>query len=136
MNPRPPRPGKGPRSGRYREAVLTGGKRKERGGRGGPRAVKDLLGRFLESGGLMQAMEDRRLYADWEEIVGPAAARETRPMRIEKEVLWIGVSNAPLANQLLYLKGKIIERIRSRYPQSRIRDVRVLHIPGEGWTRR
>lgn len=69
---------------------------------------------------------------EWEDLVGPAAAREARPLRIERGILWIGVENAPQANHWLYLKPVMLQRIRQRYPGTGIRDIRVLHRPGEG----
>jgi len=77
-------------------------------------------------------MEDHRLFLDWEGIVGPALAADARPMRVERGIVWIGVSNAPQANQLLYLKPMLLKRIREKYPDTTIRDIRILHRPVEG----
>jgi hypothetical protein len=74
-------------------------------------------------------MEDRKILSDWEDLVGPALAREATPFKIERGILWIGVKNAPQANHLSYLKPKILARIRELHPGSRIRDMRVLHRP-------
>ncbi len=78
---------------------------------------------------MRQGFEDHRVVACWPEIAGESLAKDTYPIRVEKGVLWIGVKNAPLANQLLYLKTAIIERIRETVPGARIRDLRFLHRP-------
>ncbi len=92
---------------------------------------------FLRTHGLVGRMQEYRLFLDWEEIVGGPLARETRPERIEKGTLWIGVSNAPQANHLLYLQPMILRRIRERYPETTIRDMRILHRPSnERWNAR
>lgn len=101
-----------------------------RGGR--PRTIGEALESFLGKQGLRRAIEDRRIFVEWEDLVGSAAARESRPLRIERGILWIGVENAPQANHWLYLKPVMLERIRQRYPGTGIRDIRVLHRPGEG----
>ena len=107
--------------------------RSERRGRGGkPQTLGDALSSFLKRRGLLQEMRDRQAITDWDDLVGPAIAREAKPIKIERGILWIGVSNAPQANQLLYLKQKLIERIKELYPQSKIRDIRVLHRPRQG----
>ncbi|MDM7914212.1 MAG: DUF721 domain-containing protein, partial [Candidatus Eisenbacteria bacterium] len=101
--------------------------------RGGPpRLLGESLAEFLRRSGLAHPIEERKLFAGWERIVGPALAKESTPMRIEKGVLWIGVKNAPQANHLLYLKPQILTRLRREWPQRPIRDVRVLHRPAEG----
>ena len=98
--------------------------------RGGPpKVIGDVLSSFLRKRGLLQAIEDRRLFRDWEELVGTALSREAKPFKVERGILWIGVNSAPQANHLLYLKPKILGRIRKRYPESKIREIRILHRP-------
>ena len=79
-------------------------------------------------------MKNRQWLANWDDLVGATIAEEARPIKVERGILWIGVNSAPQANQLLYLKQKLIERIRKLYPNSRIRDLRVLHRPKQGQT--
>ena len=114
-----------------RNKTATGHRRRG----GGPRTIGDLIGGFLRKGGLEQAIEDHRLFLDWEDVVGSTTARDTKPLRIERGTLWIGVSNAPLANQLSYLKAVLLDQIRKKYPGARIRDIRFLHRPGERWSK-
>ena len=105
--------------------------------RGGqPRTIGEALETFLGRRGLRRAIEDRRIFVEWEDLVGIAAAREAYPVRIERGILWIGVENAPQANHWLYLKPVMLEKIRQRYPGTGIRDIRVLHRPREGRQKR
>jgi len=99
---------------------------------GQPRVVGDILAAFLKDRGLLQAIEDRRPIAEWETLVGTALAAETRPLRVERGILWIGVTNAPQANHLQYLCPLILRRIQELYPAARIREIRVLHRPDQG----
>lgn len=103
-------------------------RRTERRG-GPPRELGESLQAFLKQKGLLQQMEDRKIVLGWEQLVGPALAREAKPFKIERGILWIGVKNAPQANHLSYLKPKILARIRELFPGSRIRDLRVMHRP-------
>ena len=91
-----------------------------RGGR--PQVLGELLQAFLRRRGLLQDMQDREVVRGWDDLVGPTIAREAQPIKIERGILWIGVNNAPQANQLLYLKPKLMERIKELYPKSRIRE--------------
>lgn len=104
-----------------------------RGGR--PQAIGTILTTLLSDLGLAAKIEDRRILADWEEIVGVSLAREVRPLKVERGVLILAASHATQANHLLYLKPVLLEKIRSRYPTSRVRDIRVVHRPSEGWNR-
>jgi predicted nucleic acid-binding Zn ribbon protein len=110
--------------------ALRGSIRPARGGR--PQTLAEALNSFLKERGLLQEMKDRQVTENWDELVGPTIAREARPIKIERGILWIGVNNAPQANQLSYLIPKLIERIKELYPQSKIRDIRVLHRPRQG----
>lgn len=109
---------------------MQGSERRNRGGR--PQTLGEVLSSFLKRRGLLQEMLDREVITKWDDLVGPTIAREAKPIKIERGILWIGVNNAPQANQLLYLKPKLIERIKELFPKSRIRDIRVLHRPRQG----
>lgn len=101
--------------------------------RGGPpQAVGEVLASLLRRRGLEQEIEDHRILVDWGGLVGDPLGHETRPMKVERGILWIGVNSAPLANSLLYLKPVLLRRIRERFPRSRIQDLRVLHRPERG----
>jgi predicted nucleic acid-binding Zn ribbon protein len=101
-----------------------------RGGR--PQTVGAVLGGLLDDLGLAARIEDRRILAEWEDLVGVSLAREARPLGIEKGVLLLAASHPTQANQLTYLKPLILAKIRSRYPTSRVRDIRVVHRPDGG----
>lgn len=107
-----------------------GMKDKHRGGP--PRVLGDVLHSFLRQRGLLEKMRDHQLMLDWDEVVGPTIAREARPLKIERGILWIGVNNAPQANHLLYLKPQLLKRIKELYPESKIRGLRILHRPMQG----
>ena len=94
--------------------------------------MAEALQSFLKGRGLLQEMRDHQVIIDWDDLVGPMIAREAKPIKTERGILWIGVNNAPLANHLLYLKPQLIERIKELSPQSKIRDIRVLHRPRQG----
>ncbi|MBD3163173.1 MAG: DUF721 domain-containing protein [Candidatus Eisenbacteria bacterium] len=96
---------------------------------GAPKPVGDVLQELLRRRGLLQKMEDHRLFADWKRVVGASLADVARPLKIERGILWIGVNSAPMANQLLYLKPQLLARIAESYPAVRVRDLRVLHRP-------
>jgi predicted nucleic acid-binding Zn ribbon protein len=110
--------------------VTTG---RPRGGR--PQPVGAVLTALLGDLGLAARIEDRRIFAEWDDVVGVSLAREARPVKVERGILILGAGNATQAHHLLYLKPLILEKIKARYPTSRIRDIRVVHRPAEGWNK-
>ena len=104
-----------------------------RGGR--PQAIGDVLATLLGDLGLAARIEDRRIFAEWEDVVGASLSREAKPLKVERGILVLGVGHATQANHLLYLKPLILQKIKARYPTSRIRDIRVVLRPAEGWNK-
>jgi predicted nucleic acid-binding Zn ribbon protein len=118
-------------SGVKRETRTRSGR--PRGGR--PQAIGDVLATLLGDLGLAARIEDRRIFAEWEDVVGVSLAREAKPLKVERGILVLGAGHATQANHLLYLKPLILQKIKARYPTSRIRDIRVVLRPAEGWNK-
>jgi len=49
----------------------------------------------------------------WEIVVGPAIARHTRVIRVEKGVLWIEVDHAIWKSELLHRKRQILDLLNA-----------------------
>lgn len=51
------------------------------------------------------------VFARWEELVGPAVARHTRPLRLEGGTLVVAVDQPPWATQVRVLAPGILSRL-------------------------
>lgn len=71
--------------------------------------------RELARGGSHDAIPLAALTAAWPEVVGDAIARQAWPLRIARDgTLHVATSSATWANELGFLAGEIVERLRAR----------------------
>jgi len=59
----------------------------------------------------------------WEELMGKTIARYTDSIQIINHTLFISTSVAPLKNELLYQKEKIIQRVNDALGDNVIKDL-------------
>lgn len=59
----------------------------------------------------------------WEEMMGKSIARYTDSIKIVNQTLFISTSVAPLKNELLFQKEKIIQRVNEALGEKVIREV-------------
>ncbi len=82
-------------------------------------ALKDFLNKSRLKGGV-QALQ---IEDAWENIMGKTIARYTDKIEIIKSTLFISSTVAPLKNELLYQKEKIIERVNEALGEKVIKEV-------------
>lgn len=86
--------------------------------------LKDALSETLGRMGFKTKIRQYKLWRDWEEIVGPAIALNTRPLRWQGSVLLVGVKHSSWMQELAFLKSEIIEKIKAHIPHIKISDIR------------
>jgi len=59
----------------------------------------------------------------WEEVMGKTVAKYTDKIQIINATLFISTNVAPLKNELLYQKEKIIERVNEALGEKTIKEV-------------
>jgi predicted nucleic acid-binding Zn ribbon protein len=67
----------------------------------------------------------KAIFGDWPGIVGAAVAQHAQPLRVEGELLVVGVDQGVWATQLRVLSGEIAHRLRE-LTDDRVRVVRVV----------
>ncbi len=82
-------------------------------------AMKDFLNKSRLKGGI-QAMQIKDA---WENIMGKTIAKYTDKIEIINSTLFISSTVAPLKNELLYQKQKIIERVNEALGENIITEV-------------
>ena len=83
-------------------------------GRGGsPRPIAESLGGVIEGLGLGPALEDARVFADWESVVGPEIARISQPYRVDYGTLIVHVKNSAWMSELALRRSDILRRVNA-----------------------
>jgi predicted nucleic acid-binding Zn ribbon protein len=59
----------------------------------------------------------------WEQIMGKTIAKYTEKIQLVNHTLFINTSVAPLKNELLFQKDKIIERVNEALGEKIVKDV-------------
>jgi hypothetical protein len=73
--------------------------------------IGEALKEFLKKSKLKSGVQALQIKDVWEEIMGRTIARYTDKIEIINSTLFIHTSVAPLKNELIYQKEKIIERV-------------------------
>lgn len=82
------------------------------------------LTRLLGTWGLTDSFRVASALRAWHEIVGPAIAQVARPLRIDKETLWIAVKSQAWAQELNFQKPVILQRLNERIGYERFQHLR------------
>jgi hypothetical protein len=74
-------------------------------------SMQDAIQQFLKQSRLKGSIQALQIEDVWEQIMGKTIARYTDKIQIINQTLFISSTVAPLKNELLYQKDKIIERV-------------------------
>jgi hypothetical protein len=86
-------------------------------------SIGDALKQFLKTSKLKSGVQALQIEDAWEKIMGKTIARYTDKIEIVNSTLFISSSVAPLKNELLYQKAKIIQRVNEALGEKVIKDV-------------
>ena len=86
-------------------------------------SIGEALKEFLNNSRLNSGIQALQIEDAWEKIMGKTIARYTDKIEIIKSTLFISSTVAPLKNELLYQKEKIIERVNEALGEKVIKEV-------------
>lgn len=86
-------------------------------------SIGDALKDFLNKSRLKSGVQALQIQDIWGEIMGKTIANYTEKIQIVKGTLYITTSVAPLKNELIYQKKKIIERVNEALGENVIHEV-------------
>lgn len=89
----------------------------------GEYSIGDAMRKFLEQSRLKGAVQALQIDEVWEQIMGKTVARYTEKIQIHGHTLYINTTVAPLRQELLYQKEKIIQRVNEALGEKAIREV-------------
>ena len=85
--------------------------------------IGDALKQFIEKSKLKNGIRAVQIESVWEEVMGKTIAKYTDKIEVINQTLFINTAVAPLKNELLYQKDKIIERINEAMGEAYIKNV-------------
>ena len=74
-------------------------------------SLQDAIQQFLKKSRLQSGIQALRIEDVWEQVMGKTVAKYTEKIQMINSTLFITTNVAPLKNELLYQKDKIIERV-------------------------
>lgn len=83
------------------------------------------LQKFLKSENLERPFQEKKLIQSWETLMGKTIASRTSKLSIRKQVLYIQLTSAPLRQEMINSRDKILEIIRAEYGDSLIKEIRI-----------
>ena len=86
-------------------------------------SLQDAMQQFLKNSRLKTGIQALQIEDVWEKIMGKTIAKYTDKITIINQVLYIQSQVAPLKNELMYQKSKIIERVNEELGEAAIKDV-------------
>ena len=83
----------------------------------------DLINEFTRQDGVSEKLRSYQVVGEWENIVGALIGKNTELARVENGTLYVKVKSGPWRNELIFMKPRILEKIRHTYPDSGIADI-------------
>ena len=92
----------------------------------GELSMQDAMKQFLKKSRLKQGIQSVQIEEVWEAVMGKTIAQYTDKLEIKGRTLFITTAVAPLKNELLFQKVKIIERLNETLGEKIIDEVRII----------
>lgn len=91
--------------------------------RPGVTPLKDAIDQMLEKYRLRNKFDQSYVVAHWDKIMGSAISSRTKKVFINERKLFLQIESAPLRNELVRAKSKIIELINREMKSDLVDDV-------------
>jgi hypothetical protein len=89
------------------------------------RTAAEMVPGILKKYGIDQRMASERLESAWVGLVGDFIAQHSRPMKLERRVLWVAVSQSAVKYTLeRELKPALIKKLKAEFGETVINGVR------------
>ena len=88
------------------------------------RIMADVLGEAIGRKEVMRAARAQMLFSRWEEAVGEHLAKNTKPDRFEKGVLWFTATGSAWSQETMLHKDLILGRLNELAGESLFEDLR------------
>ena len=89
----------------------------------GEYSLGDAMRKFLNTSQLKGSIQAMQIEDVWEQIMGKTVARYTDKIQIHGHTLYVNTAIAPLRQELLFQKDKIIQRVNEALGENVIKEV-------------
>ncbi len=88
--------------------------------------ISRLLPGLVQDKGWERQLDLHSIFPRWQELVGEEVYQHARPLKIEKDVLWMEVENSSWLQQLQYQKLELLDIFNSCFRLARLRDIKMV----------
>ena len=85
--------------------------------------VGEIINSFLKKENLDGKIDEQKIVSQWHEVVGPAVNRYTISRYIKDGKLFVHLSSAPLRNELMMHKSRLITALNNLVGRQVISDI-------------
>ena len=89
----------------------------------GEYSLGDALRKFLNTSQLKGSIQAMQIEDVWAQIMGKTVARYTDKIQIHGHTMYVNTAIAPLRQELLYQKEKILQRVNEALGENVIKEV-------------
>lgn len=89
----------------------------------GEYSLGDALRKFLNQSQLKGSIQAMQIEEVWEQIMGKTVSRYTDKIQIHGHTLYVNTAIAPLRQELVYQKDKILQRVNEALGENVIKEV-------------
>jgi hypothetical protein len=89
----------------------------------GEYSLGEAIQQFLKKSRLKGSVQALQINDVWEQIMGKTVAKYTESIKIYGDKLYVTTSMAPLKQELLFQKEKIVDRVNEALGEKVIREV-------------
>lgn len=89
----------------------------------GEYSLGDALRKFLNQSQLKGSIQAMQIEEVWGQIMGKTVARYTDKIQIHGHTLYVNTTIAPLRQELVYQKDKILQRVNEALGENVIKEV-------------
>lgn len=89
------------------------------------KTLKDAIESYLKDNQLDHKYKQYKVFNEWPAIVGEFLARKTEPAHIKDHTLYIRVHDAALKQELHFMKGDLIIKLKAESDQQ-ITDIKLI----------
>ena len=86
-------------------------------------SIQEAMKEFLKQSRLKNGIQAVQIEEVWENIMGKTIAKYTYKIQISGSTIFISTTVAPLKNELIFQKEKIIERVNEALGEKLIKEI-------------